>query len=187
MINTRKSVGWISRALMISRLLVMSWKSKHKIRGDRGRPAKNPPMVKSVFIYLFFWYSNLSGNVWIPYPPIEEPLYSACLRQLFLLPLWSSEDSEVTSITVMEVTLFGVCFPQPFIGGTVCSLTGKQRLLQGTCSGRKVLVQLTLWTNGLTLGRICPMPSNFSLGWAIWTSLEVGLFYNTIRYNGLIN
>ena len=25
-------------------------KSKHKIKGDLGRPAKNPPMVKSVFL-----------------------------------------------------------------------------------------------------------------------------------------
>ena len=52
-------------------------------------------------------------------PSGEESLYSACLRQLFLLPLWSSEDLEVTSITAMEVTLFGLCFPQPFTGGTV--------------------------------------------------------------------
>ena len=55
----------------------------------------------------------------MPYLPVEEPLYSACLRQLLFLPLWSSEDLEVTSITVMEVTLFGLCFPQPFIGEVV--------------------------------------------------------------------
>ena len=52
----------------------------------------------------------------MPYPPVEEPLYSACLKQLFLLPLWSSKDLEVTSITAMEVTLFGVRFPQSFVG-----------------------------------------------------------------------
>ena len=28
----------------------VSWKSKHKIRGDRWRPDKNPLMVKSVFL-----------------------------------------------------------------------------------------------------------------------------------------
>ena len=48
----------------------------------------------------------------MPYLPVEEPLYSACLRQLLLLSLWSSEDSEVTSITIMEVSLFGLCFQQ---------------------------------------------------------------------------
>ena len=55
----------------------------------------------------------------MPYPLVEESLYSAYLRQLFLLLLWSLEDSKVTSITAMEVTLFGLCFPQPFIGGMV--------------------------------------------------------------------
>ena len=54
-----------------------------------------------------------------PLPSEEESLYSACLKQLFLLLLWSSEDLEVTSITAMEVTLFGLCFPQPFTRGTV--------------------------------------------------------------------
>ena len=63
----------------------------------------------------------------MPYLPVEEPLYSACLRWLLLLPLWSSEDSKVTSITTMEVILFGVCFPQLFIGGIVCSLIGKHK------------------------------------------------------------
>ena len=52
-------------------------------------------------------------------PSEEESLYSACLKQLFLLPLWSSEDSEVTSITAIEVTLFGLCFPQSFTQGMV--------------------------------------------------------------------
>ena len=28
----------------------VSWKSKHKIRGDRWRPAKNPSMAKLVFL-----------------------------------------------------------------------------------------------------------------------------------------
>jgi len=52
-------------------------------------------------------------------PSEEKSLYSACLKQLFLLPLWSSKDLEVTSITAMEVTLFGLYFPQPFTEGTV--------------------------------------------------------------------
>ena len=52
-------------------------------------------------------------------PSEEESLYGVCLKQLFLLPLWSLKDSEVTSITAMEVTLFGLCFPQPFTEGTV--------------------------------------------------------------------
>ena len=56
LMNTRKSVGWMFQALIISRLLGMSWKSKHKIRGDRGRPVKNLPMVKSVFLeFQFVW------------------------------------------------------------------------------------------------------------------------------------
>ena len=55
----------------------------------------------------------------MPYPCVKESLYSACLKQLFLLPLWSSKDSEVTFITAMEVSLFGLCFPQPFVGGMV--------------------------------------------------------------------
>ena len=54
--NIRKSVGWMFRALMISKLLGMSWKSKLKIRGDRGRPVKNLPIVKSVFLeFQFVW------------------------------------------------------------------------------------------------------------------------------------
>ena len=55
----------------------------------------------------------------MPYLLVKEPLYSACLRQLLLLPLWSSEESEVTSITAMEVTLFGLYFPQLLIGEAV--------------------------------------------------------------------
>ena len=54
--NSRKSVDWMFQALMISMLLGISWKDKHKIRGDHGRLAKNPLMVKSVFLeFQFVW------------------------------------------------------------------------------------------------------------------------------------
>ena len=46
----------MSKALMISRLFGMSLISKHKIGGDRGKLAKNPPMVKSAFLeFQFVW------------------------------------------------------------------------------------------------------------------------------------
>jgi len=67
----------------------------------------------------------------------------------------------------MEVTLFGVRFSQLFIGGTVCSLIGKQRSLQvciqGTCSGHKVLVQPTSRTDELILGQTCSWSSTLPL------------------------
>ena len=54
--SSRKSVDWMFQALMISMLLGISWKDKHKIRGDHRRLAKNPLMVKSVFLeFQFVW------------------------------------------------------------------------------------------------------------------------------------
>ena len=55
---------------------------KHKIRGGRGRPAKNPPIVKLVFLEFQFVWKYLNAL-----PSEEESLYNACLRQLFLLSL----------------------------------------------------------------------------------------------------
>ena len=49
-----------------------------------------------------------------------------------------------------------------------------------TCSGRREFVQPTLLDGQACLGRISHMPSIISLGRAIWTSLGVGVFYNTI-------
>ena len=50
-------------ALDINDLVVTwkAWKDEHTIRGDRGGPVNNPPMVKSVS--LKFWSSNLFGSV----------------------------------------------------------------------------------------------------------------------------
>jgi len=53
------------------------------------------------------------------YLSVEEFLYSVYLRQLPLQPLWSLEESGVTFITVKEVTLFGLYFPQPLTRETV--------------------------------------------------------------------
>ena len=49
----------------------------------------------------------------MPYLSIEKPLYSACLRRLPPLPLWSSEES---SITTKEVTFLGYDFHNCLLG-----------------------------------------------------------------------
>ena len=106
-----------------------------------------------------------------PLPSEEESLYSACLKQLFLLLLWSSEDSEVTSITAMEVTLFGLCFPQPFTEGTILQPNKKTEVtnmfrMQGAHPTDYTNGRAYTWTN-------TPKPLNSSLGRDIWMSLGV--------------
>ena len=67
LMNTMKSVGWMSRASVIRKHLKIL-KKQHKIRGDRGRPAKNPPMVKLVSLgFLFLWkcLNDLPSRGWM--------------------------------------------------------------------------------------------------------------------------
>ena len=60
-----------------------AWKGKHMIKGDRGVPAKNSPMLK--LVSLIFWDSNFLGIVKnLPSFDVNERLYSVHLKQLFV-------------------------------------------------------------------------------------------------------
>ena len=53
------------------------------IKGDRGVPAKNSPMLK--LVSLKFWDSNFLGIVKnLPSFDVNERLYSVHLKQLFV-------------------------------------------------------------------------------------------------------
>ena len=61
-----------------------AWKGKHMIKGDRGKPAKNPLMLKLVSLLYFgvptFW--ELSTN--LPSFDMNECLYSVHLKLLLV-------------------------------------------------------------------------------------------------------
>ena len=80
LIMHRKSVGWMLRALMIWK----AWKGKQTIKGDWLWLAKNPPILKLVFLWISrvqtFW--ELSH---LPFLVVNECFYSVLLKWLFVL------------------------------------------------------------------------------------------------------
>ena len=112
LIIPRKSVGWwVSN---VDDLKAWSWKQIISQRGPVGTSQKSSDDEFSEFVIP----SNermIFGNksVWMPYLSVRECLYSmwGMVTCLVTVPI-----SEVTSITAMEVTLFGIYIPQWFVG-----------------------------------------------------------------------
>ena len=103
----RLLVGWIVFDVINQRVANESWKMNSKVRGDRWRPAKNPPMAKLVSLCFFFWMSRKWKEV------------SECLHFLQIsafiahpqnshLPSCKSTVLAETVITVFDTVSFGL-------------------------------------------------------------------------------
>ena len=111
-----------------------SWKSRYKIKGDRWRPIKSPPMVKLVNlsfqrkreVFIFFCWS-----VWMNYLFVRECLYSmrGTVTCLVTIPIVEEfERFRDNFHNCHEVTLFGICIPQRLLDLT---FNGSTRLTPG--------------------------------------------------------
>ena len=72
----RLSVSWTVFDVVDQRVVGKSWKINSKVRGDRWRPAKNPPMAKLVF--LWFQMSEKCSNVYLF---VDQCFYSTPTEQ----------------------------------------------------------------------------------------------------------
>ena len=70
------SVGWTVFDVIDQRVTGKSWKMNSKVRGDRWRPAKNPPMTKLVF--LWFWMLDKCSHVYLF---VDQCFYSTPTEQ----------------------------------------------------------------------------------------------------------
>ena len=73
----RFTYQWTELSSMLSKVASESWKMNDKVRGDRWRPAKNPPMAKLVSLW-FFW---CKGRVWITTFFADQCFYSTPTEQ----------------------------------------------------------------------------------------------------------
>ena len=99
------SVGWTVFDVTNQRVASESWKMNSKVRGDRWRPTKNPPMAKLVSLWFLMSMKWKEVSECLPFSQIRA--FIAHLQNNHL-PSCKSTVSAETVITVFDTMSFGL-------------------------------------------------------------------------------